>query len=250
MTETTAGARESLFASQVPEYAKEKLLGTDRTGAQDNYSTTAPMYRQIQRLASVVNANPALKDGAQVTRYVDEGQGVFAMSRTDAAKGVEYVVAVNNGWSDKQVKIPTYSRDMAFTQLYPAGSQTQYTDIDKKLTVTVPHMSVIVFKAAKPVAKSSAAPSITLDGTDARRHRHRPMADQSPHIKTRAAVTTRSPSSPKSETRPGPPSAPTTTPTGRSGSTRRAFQREHPSRSAPSSLTTTATAGSAMVSSK
>ncbi len=158
------GARESLFASQVPEYAKEKLLGTDRTGAQDNYSTTAPMYRQIQRLASVVNANPALKDGAQVTRYVDEGQGVFAMSRTDAAKGVEYVVAVNNGWSDKQVKIPTYSRDMAFTQLYPAGSQTQYTDIDKKLTVTVPHMSVIVFKAAKPVAKSSAAPSITLDG--------------------------------------------------------------------------------------
>ena len=158
------GARESLFASRVPEYASEKLLGTERTGAQDNYGTNVPMYRQIQRIASVVNANPALKNGAQVTRYVDEGQGVFAMSRTDAAKGIEYVVAVNNGWSDKQVQIPTYSRDMAFTQLYPAGSQTQYTDIDKKLTITVPKMSVIVFKAAKAVAKSSAAPSVSLTG--------------------------------------------------------------------------------------
>lgn len=158
------GARESLFASKVPEYAQEKLLGTDRTGAQDNYSTVAPMYRQIQRIASVVNANPALKNGAQVTRYVDQGQGVFAMSRTDAAKGIEYVVAVNNGWSDKEVRIPTYSRDMAFTQLYPAGSQTLSTDIDKLLTVTVPAMSVMVFKAAQAVAKSSAAPSISLDG--------------------------------------------------------------------------------------
>lgn len=98
------------------------------------------------------------------TRYVDEGQGVFAMSRTDAAKGIEYVVAVNNGWSDKQVQIPTYSRDMAFTKLYPAGSETQYTNIDKKLTITVPKMSVTVFKAAKAVAKSSAAPSVSLTG--------------------------------------------------------------------------------------
>ncbi|MFT3861868.1 alpha-amylase family glycosyl hydrolase [Micropruina sp.] len=158
------GARESLFASKVPEYAEETLLGTDRTGAQDNYGTNVPMYRQIQRIADVVNANPALKNGAQVTRHVDEGQGVFAMSRTDAGKGVEYVVAVNNGWTDKQVDIPTYSANMAFTQLYPAGSQTLYTDLNKRLSLTVPAMSVTVFKAAKAVAKSSSAPSVELTG--------------------------------------------------------------------------------------
>ncbi|HET9648387.1 MAG TPA: alpha-amylase family glycosyl hydrolase [Microlunatus sp.] len=163
-TGNDTGARESLFASKVPEYMDEKLVSSDRTGAQDNYNTNAPIYRQVQRIAQVIKDNPGLKDGAQVTRYVDSGQGVFAMSRTAAGNGIEYVVAVNNSWGEKTVEIPTYSRDMAFTQVYPAGNATKVTDIDKKLSVTVPHMSVMVFKAALPVVKSGKAPAITMTG--------------------------------------------------------------------------------------
>jgi alpha-amylase len=161
-TGNDTGARESLFASKVPEYMSETLIGSDRTGAQDNYRTVAPLYRQISRIAEVVKDNPALANGAQVTRYTDQGQGVFAMSRTDAKAGIEYVVAVNNSWDEKTVEIPTYSRNMAFTKVYPAGNVTLSTDIDKKLQLTVPHMSVAVYKAAAPVAKSKRAPQITL----------------------------------------------------------------------------------------
>lgn len=157
-------ARESLFASKVPEYMNETLISSDRTGAQDNYNEQAPLYRQIQRIAQVVKDNPALADGAQITRHVDSGQGVFAMSRTDAEKGIEYVVAVNNSWEDKSVEIPTFSRNMAFTKIYPAGSVTEVTDIDKTLSIDVPHMAVTVYKAALPVAKSKRAPSIEMSG--------------------------------------------------------------------------------------
>ncbi len=163
-TGNDTGARESLFASKVPEYMSETLISSDRTGAQDNYNTNAPIYRQVQRIAQVVRDNPGLKSGAQVTRYVDQGQGVFAMSRTDAKNGIEYVVAVNNSWDEKSVEIPTYSRDMAFTQIYPAGNVTKVTDIDKLLSVTVPHMSVMVYKAALPVAKSTKAPAVEMSG--------------------------------------------------------------------------------------
>jgi hypothetical protein len=163
-TGNDAAARESLFASKVPLYMSEQLLASDRTGAQDNYDTNAPLYRQIRRIARVMKDNPALGDGAQVSRYTDSGQGIFAMSRTDAESGIEYVVAVNNSWETEDAEIPTYSRDMAFTKVYPAGRRTLRTDIDKKLSIEVPHMSVVVYKAAAPVAKSTAAPEITMSG--------------------------------------------------------------------------------------
>ena len=42
-------ARQTLFASQVPDYLDDDLLGTTRTHAQDNFVTVAPAVPGDQR---------------------------------------------------------------------------------------------------------------------------------------------------------------------------------------------------------
>ena len=43
------GARQSMFASQVPDYLDDDLLGTDRTHAQDNFEPRPPAVPGHQR---------------------------------------------------------------------------------------------------------------------------------------------------------------------------------------------------------
>ena len=46
-------ARQTLFASQVPEYLDDDLLGTSNTHAVDNFETGHPLYTKINELASL-----------------------------------------------------------------------------------------------------------------------------------------------------------------------------------------------------
>ncbi|MCU1568104.1 MAG: alpha-amylase, partial [Pseudarthrobacter sp.] len=89
-------ARQTLFASQVPEYLDDDLLGSDATHATDNFNPEHPLYSKISQLAGLTKEHPALRDGAHQHRYASEGQGIYAFSRTDARDQREYVVALNN----------------------------------------------------------------------------------------------------------------------------------------------------------
>lgn len=155
-------ARQSMFASQVPQYLDDDLIGTISTMAQDNWDTRHPMFRYIQRLSNVTEAHPALRNGTQVERYASDEAGVYAFSRIGATEQIEYVVALNNSTEDKTVAIPTYSAGMPFTRVYPAGNTTLQTAADSTLTVTVPRLSAQVFRAAVPVAASEAAPTARI----------------------------------------------------------------------------------------
>ncbi|MGW1180622.1 pullulanase-type alpha-1,6-glucosidase [Streptomyces drozdowiczii] len=152
-------ARQTMFASKTADYLDDDELGTDRTHASDAYDETHPLYRNIAALSKLTRDNPALRDGVQTERYA-EGS-VYAFSRTDAERGDEYVVAVNNGTSAKTVALPTGSARMDFRTLY-GGSGTVRSGADKKITVTVPALSSIVLRAAKPLAAPAAKPSVTL----------------------------------------------------------------------------------------
>ena len=76
-------ARQTMFASQVPEYLDDDLLGTDRTGADDNFVTSHPLYRAISELAALTDRHPALRNGAQQVRLASDSAGIFAFSRMD-----------------------------------------------------------------------------------------------------------------------------------------------------------------------
>ncbi|MFJ3528088.1 pullulanase-type alpha-1,6-glucosidase [Streptomyces sp. NPDC090132] len=152
-------ARQTMFASKTADYLDDDELGTDRTHASDAYDPKHPLYRSIAALSELTAENPALRDGVQTERYA-EGS-VYAFSRTDPARGDEYVVATNNGTAAKTVELPTESARMDFRTLY-GGSGTVRSGADKKITVTVPALSSIVLRAAKPLGAPATGPTISL----------------------------------------------------------------------------------------
>jgi pullulanase-type alpha-1,6-glucosidase len=154
-------ARQSMFASRTADYLDDDRIGTDRTHAEDAYDTKAPLYRQISALAKLRKANPALTDGVQQQRYAADGPGVYAFSRTDAKSGTEYVVAFNNAGEKKTATFPTGSAGMPFQGIHGTDARLK-SGSDKKVTVTVPAGSAIVFKAAGKPAKPATAPTLTL----------------------------------------------------------------------------------------
>ncbi|GAA2728230.1 pullulanase-type alpha-1,6-glucosidase [Streptomyces nogalater] len=154
-------ARQTMFASKVADYLDDDEIGTDRTHASAAYDTDAPLYRRIAALAGLRKAHPALTDGVQTERYAADGPGVYAFTRTDAASGREYIVAFNNAGSEKTASFATGSADMTYRGIYGATGPVR-SDGDRKLTVTVPAGSAVVYQAAGPLAEPTAEPVITL----------------------------------------------------------------------------------------
>ncbi|MFD0314520.1 pullulanase-type alpha-1,6-glucosidase [Streptomyces flavalbus] len=159
-------ARQTMFASKTADYLDDDLLGTDRTHAQDAYDTGAPLYRQISALAALRKAHPALADGVQTERHAADGAGIYAVSRTDARTGTEYVVAFNNADDAKTATFATGSANMTFRGLYGTDA-TVRSGADRKVTVTVPAGSAIVLKAAGTLAQPASRPTVTLKAPEA-----------------------------------------------------------------------------------
>ncbi|GAA4192227.1 hypothetical protein GCM10022252_33280 [Streptosporangium oxazolinicum] len=161
-------ARASMFASRTESYLSDDLIGTDSTHAKDNFVPSHPLYRGISALAALRDAHPALADGAQIERLVSGG--VYAFSRIDASRQVEYLVAVNNAEQPATASVPTFSAGAAFTRVYGEGAATLTTGTDTKLALTVPALSAVVYRAPAKLKAPAAAPavSIALPGTEIR----------------------------------------------------------------------------------
>ncbi|AGL18842.1 alpha-amylase [Actinoplanes sp. N902-109] len=154
-------ARQDMFASRTADYLDDDLIGTDRTHAVPNYDTSHPLYRTIATLGALRKAHPALRDGRQVTRYAADGPGVFAASRIDRTERREYLVAVNNATTAQTVTVDTWTPGSAWQGIY-GGAGAATTGADGKLTVTVPPLSAVVYRAGSRVAQPAAAPAVAI----------------------------------------------------------------------------------------
>jgi alpha-amylase len=156
-------ARQTMFASTVPEYLDDDLIGTTATHAQDNYVTSHPLYRSLAQLAAVTDAHPALRDGAMQNRYASDGPGIYAFSRLDRQEQREYVVALNNSTSAQTAAIPTYLGNRGFSLCYGPAARHARTAADRTLTVTVPALSAVVYESDGRIPREHAAPPVSLD---------------------------------------------------------------------------------------
>ncbi|MGW2508501.1 pullulanase-type alpha-1,6-glucosidase [Streptomyces scopuliridis] len=167
-------ARQTLFASKTADYLDDDQLGTARTHASDAYDPAHPLYRSIAALSKLTKAHPALRDGVQTERYAKDSVYAYSRteartdSRTEAKARTEYVVAVNNAADAKTVEIPVGSAaGTDFRTLYGdsgagAGAGTVRAGAGGTVKVTVPALSSLVLRAAKPLAAPAAKPAITL----------------------------------------------------------------------------------------
>ncbi|MFF7964142.1 pullulanase-type alpha-1,6-glucosidase [Streptomyces sp. NPDC007903] len=154
-------ARQTMFASKVADYLDDDEIGTTRTHARDAYDTKAPLYKEIAALARLRKANPALTDGVQTERYAADGAGVYAFTRTDARTGAEYVVALNNAGEARRATFTTGSAGMAYRGIYGA-ERTVRTDAGRRLTLTVPAGTAVVYRATGRPAAPATKPTLTL----------------------------------------------------------------------------------------
>jgi alpha-amylase len=155
-------ARQTMFASQVPEYLADDLLGTDSTHAVSNFNPSHPLYQSIQQLAAVTRANPALRDGAQQSRLSGADAGIYAFSRIDRDRQREYVVALNNSTQARTAAVPTYAGRRDWQKVYGAGPDRLRSAADRTLTLTVPPLSTVVYALDGRIPDSQRAPGITL----------------------------------------------------------------------------------------
>ncbi|MGL5865550.1 MAG: alpha-amylase family glycosyl hydrolase [Dermatophilaceae bacterium] len=153
-------ARQDMFASRTQLYNDEAVLG-GADGARDRYDPRHPLYRHLASLAAVRTAHPTLADGAQVQRYAADGAGVFALSRVDRTRQVEYLVAVNNSEQPATASFDTWTQRGTFEPVFGSvGAVTPSTG--GQVTVTVPPLSVGVWQATKRIHRTVPAPTVSV----------------------------------------------------------------------------------------
>jgi glycosidase len=156
-------AREDMFANAVPVYEDNDLIGTNETTSDDNFDPSHPLYRAIRGYATLYDQHQALRSGAQIQRYSSDGPGVYAFSRIDRDERVEYVVAINNSETVATAGVPTYSPGgVKYKLLTKTGAEKLTTGPAGTLTVRVPPLGFVVYKAGRPVPASDEAPGIEI----------------------------------------------------------------------------------------
>ncbi|MET0866402.1 MAG: pullulanase-type alpha-1,6-glucosidase [Nakamurella sp.] len=155
-------ARQDMFPSQVGTYNDDDLIGTDATTAADNFDPTHPLYQYIAQLSKLRKNNPALADGAQIHRYASSSPGIYAFSRIDRQQRVEYIVAANNSTTELTATFDTFSPKARYRGLWPQGTDQLRSDQEGRVSVSVPPLSVKVWKATAPLKKAKSAPAINF----------------------------------------------------------------------------------------
>jgi len=152
-------ARQTLFATDVDEYANQNLITGEQLGSVDRYDTDAPLYTAIAELAALREAHPALVDGAQIERYADGP--VYAFSRVDRDARTEYLVATNNSASAQTVELTTLARGADFEVIY--GDGTAFSSAaDGQATITIPARSAVVWVTDAEVSAPASVSDIAF----------------------------------------------------------------------------------------
>jgi alpha-amylase len=166
-------ARQDMFRSQSPQYnnlsdagvvgddgaGNNDDIGSDETPIDNNFDRDHPLYRRIKRLARVTERHPTLRDGAQQHRYSSAEPGIYAFSRVD---GREYVVALNNAEERASAAVPTYMRSTKWEKVFGRGPDRAWSGANRKLDVSLPALSAVVYRAKDKLPRSKHAPSVSL----------------------------------------------------------------------------------------
>ncbi len=162
-------ARQDMFPSQVASYNDDDLIGTNATPADDNFDPTHPLYQAFADYASIYQAHPALRTGAQIHRAATEGAGIYAFSRIDREEQVEYIVAINNGAAASAQISTFYDSGVTFDLIHSESSSTAATlttEANGQLTINVPATGFVIYQASQPIPPSLDAPEVTIANLD------------------------------------------------------------------------------------
>ncbi|MBM3928259.1 MAG: alpha-amylase, partial [Sphingomonadales bacterium] len=135
-------AREDMFASRVASYNDNRLVGTTRTTATDNFDTDGPLFRQIAELARIRRAEPALRRGSTVFRHRQDTPGLLAISRIDPDTGREVLLTFNTSAMPVRAQVQVEVGSRNFSAL--AGPCAATAVAPGSVTVTLPPLGYAI----------------------------------------------------------------------------------------------------------
>ena len=138
-------SREDMFASRVPEYNDNRLLGTDTTTATVHFGKDNPLFRQIAGLARLRLSHPALTRGRQLLRAREDKPGLLAISRFNPTTGREILLAFNTSAAPIIRNVEVDAKSQVFTAL--AGACPAAATAPGSMASTLPAFGYAVCEA-------------------------------------------------------------------------------------------------------
>ncbi|MHB8285757.1 MAG: alpha-amylase family glycosyl hydrolase [Caulobacteraceae bacterium] len=133
-------SRQTLFASQVPNYRDEQPLGEAQAGG-DHFDEANPIYHAVQDMLALRNAHPALRRGEQQVRLAETKPGLYAFTRTLAADG-QYLIVLNTGLTPRISQVSVDADLVRWTSLH--GACPALISAPGSLQVQVPALDYVV----------------------------------------------------------------------------------------------------------
>ena len=138
-------SRQDMFASQVPSYNEDRLLGTSATTAQANFDMNHPLFREIAVLARIRTSHRALTRGRQLVRYAQDKPGLFAVSRFEPGTGREMLLLFNTSTAPVRQNVRVETRSSRFDTL--AGNCPAIAAAPGSVAVELPPLGYAVCNA-------------------------------------------------------------------------------------------------------
>ena len=154
---TDKRARQDMFPTAVQDWQREERIGGAPIGTGSSFAEDSALEARLRQLSTLRAEHPALASGAMITRY--GAGGVYAASRIDAARRVEYVVAFNSSDEAASVSVPTSTPTATWRPL--AGGTATSSDSAGSARLALPPRSSVVLVADRPLPQP-AAPSVSL----------------------------------------------------------------------------------------
>ena len=139
-------AREDMFPTKVADWKTEARVGSPPIGNGSSFDVaTNPIQGRLRALAKLREDYPELSTGPTITRYA-KGK-LLVVSRIDAAKRRELVVAFNSGATQAQVRVAT-SAAGPWQPVFGASATIQASS---SLALTIPAASAAVYLSSTPI---------------------------------------------------------------------------------------------------
>jgi len=131
-----------MFASQVPEYLADPLLGTSSTAnAVSNFKPVPPAVPNDWPAGRRNKANPALRDGAQQSRL--SGRTPESTRSPDRPRPPARIRGSADNSTSQNRRHPNVAARRDFQKLYGDGPNRARSAADRTLTLTVPALSTV-----------------------------------------------------------------------------------------------------------
>ena len=152
--------REDMMPSLVDSQNGKDLLGTDATTADANFDEMHPMFVALRSYANVLAEHPVLHDGDQFPRYVNDAEGVLAISRMSGKNSYEYLVVFNTSTQTQNVSLVAAAD--SYSSVYPADADG-IDAIGGELEFSLAPFSTVVLKSDSKIKHGAELMDVALN---------------------------------------------------------------------------------------